>query len=81
VGRDDRREERRILDRLDRARLVQQAIAASLRERGAEDVVDAGVVAEVERAREPRCPDDQRDQNDEADSERVGALFPRAFRE
>ena len=41
----------------DRSRLVQQPIAAALGERRAEDVVDAGVVAEVERTGQARHPE------------------------
>jgi hypothetical protein len=70
---DDHRHERWILDRLDRARLVQQAVAAAVGERGAERIVDAGVVAEVERPRESRRPERDRGEDDDADWERVAS--------
>jgi hypothetical protein len=50
VNCDDAREERRILDRLNIARLIEQTVAAPLRKRGAENIVGAGVPPQIERA-------------------------------
>ena len=58
-------EHRRVLDRLDGAGLVEQTIAVPLGQGSAEDVVDAGVVAEVERAPEPRRPERRREEHDQ----------------
>jgi hypothetical protein len=74
VGGDDHRQQGRVLDRLDRARLVQQAVAVTFGERGSEDVVDAGVVPQVEGASEPRRPQSGRRQDQNGDGEPVGAM-------
>ena len=57
VHRGDRGHHRRILDRLNRAGLVEQPVSSALGERGAEHVVHPGVVAQVERAAEARQPE------------------------
>ena len=60
-------EQRRVLDSLDGTRLVEQPIPPSLGEGRAEDVVHAGVVAQVERPAQPREPhgDGEHDQGRE----------------
>jgi len=56
---------RGVLDGLDLARLVQQAIALSFCQRGAEDVVHGAVVPEVDGTAKPWNPEQQDDADEE----------------
>ncbi len=64
MQRRDRGQDRRILNRLDRPRLVKESIAFPFRERRAEDVVDARVVTEIQRSPEARHPEREGDKHD-----------------
>ena len=56
----ERRQERRILQRLGRAGLAGDPVALTFRQRCAEQVVDARVPAQVDRSRKARCPEQKR---------------------
>ena len=72
VYRGDGRKERRVLDGFDRARLVEQPVSPPLGQRGAEDVVDPRVVAQIERPPEAREPERERDQYEDRGVAPVG---------
>jgi hypothetical protein len=58
-------QDRGILNRFDGARLVEEPVPATLGERGAENVVDARVVAEIQRSPKTRQPKGDRDERDD----------------